>query len=572
MFLHKPLEESLVNPSEHCTPLKNPCQNFRSDQPTDSETPTSHLPGQTQTELSKFFSSLFKSPESGLSGKISETLCFLTQKFESMLRQKDHKISKLENSLEYFYQKFIKAKQKLNLLSKNLVKIKDFEKQDSFSKDAAPLLDKPVFLKKNSANLAERKSANHEILQSIIGAKSYVNQRKSSQALGIESVLSLHRTFDHGAKPSLYEGIRSFETEKQNFKIQQSNLKEKRSHSPLQEEKIHKRGKSDLTPSVGYLGIRKEEAAKTSGEGARPKKAETGRENVVRNMQVKKVKTEAADPREALGDTSKKTLLFKKKKTKLSLTNSKKMCKSSKKNTYRDSNKHAFFYKNKKAKEKKSEKGKSKNSKRESQASKNKSTANKNVSRKQCLSAKTSIHKLKTKQKNLSKKNMDNGIQRIKNSKTKNLKYSSSDQKIGVVKNAPLNNEIFNFQTPIIGVEKLKFPKYLKALQSIKSKNKDRLVSGKKKKTFKDLHLASNLRQFQGKDKQSHLQNIFLNKNSSSLKNFKNGFNNLHLNYLFSKKNHLENDQRVGFELNSIFSKQTPKGASGKVAYKRKSS
>ena len=54
----------------------------------------------------------------------------LHSKFESILNQKNSKIRKLEKSLKYFETNFIKAKHKLNILSKNLFKIQKFREKE----------------------------------------------------------------------------------------------------------------------------------------------------------------------------------------------------------------------------------------------------------------------------------------------------------------------------------------------------------------------------------------------------------------------------------------------------------
>jgi hypothetical protein len=574
MLLHQPSTPSNIKNTAIIAPSKPPSQTLTSNQATESETPTSLDPNIAPFKMSRLFTSLTKHCKFMNDPKISHILKSVSLHFDALIRQRDNKINKLENSLNYFYQKFIKAKKKLNLLSKNLVKIQNFEKSESFE-SRPPFVNKPLFLNKNSENLPERKSNNHKILQSIIGAKSYVNQRKVSQGLGIESVLSLHRTFDQSVKPSFYDEVLSFETEKQNFRAHTGDVEFKVEGLPNFYDKVQYKKKRGILENGKYVLV---EGERERRKEVYLKEKNKGQENIQMNGQSKQkstIKKVEKNEKEFgnLEETNKKVYILKKKKQKLSFRNSKKMSRSNKKNILKDSQNIAFFYKNKKTKEKQDEKSKIKTKKKDINKKTKTRTSNQNkISRKNALSVKTGSGKIKGTKKYM-KRNKGNNSNKIISSRVKNLKYSSSDQKIEFNNHTSYKNEFLQLKTPIIGVEKLKFPKYLKVLHNLNGKNKERLNSGNKRKMFKDFNLAKNIQKFNGKDKQPQFQNVFNinNTNSSSLKNLKNGFNNLHLNYIFSQNKNLEQEHKVGFKLNTLFSKQTPKASNSIKGYSKKS-
>jgi hypothetical protein len=252
---------------------------------------------------------------------IEQMMKKLMRTFEEQLKFKDSKILKLEQSLEYFYKKFIRAKKKLNLLSKNLFKIKNFEKNDSVEKQKH-FIDKPFLSKKNSVNLPRKTKVNQDILKSIIGAKRYLNKHKMLKQMGIDSILSIHQTFDTSPKPSVYNEIRSFETEKNNYHGANSKINKKRIHSPNYHSNAKGKPRKCQGMEENYLKLNKIKKREKMSQKRKIKKSQT------QNFNKKKVKTntmkvckntqseeECEDKKSnKFTETNKKVYTFKKKK------------------------------------------------------------------------------------------------------------------------------------------------------------------------------------------------------------------------------------------------------------------
>jgi hypothetical protein len=494
----------------------------------------------------------------------------LMRTFEEQLQLKDFKILKLEQSLEYFYKKFIRAKKKLNLLSKNLFKIKNFEKNDSAEKQRH-FIDKPFLSKKNSVNLSRKSKVNQDILKSIIGAKRYLNKHKMLKQMGIDSILSIHQTFDTSPKPSVYNEIRSFETEKNNYHGENSKIKKKRIHSPNYQNHVKGKPRKCQAMENNYLKLNKINKRDKMSQKKKIKKSQT------QNFNKKKIKAstikvckntqseeEYEDKRSnKFADTNKKVYTFKKKKSKLSNASSKKQSKSKKRSQIGNHNKANVLIKNKKAKLKSENEYSRKTKKSNDLKNASKITKCKNLSRKQCFSVKTSSMKNKSTKQESQKKQNELMLQKANFSKSRNIKYSSSDHRLENIKNQMNEQNFLQLKTPGIGLEKLKISKYINILNKGKEKG-----SNKKKRLMKDLHPTSNLHRLEGKDKLIHLQNMILSKNSSSLKHLGNSFNNLHLNYIFSHKKNKKSENMNKFELNLLFPKKTSKHKKSKIVFK----
>lgn len=482
-------------------------------------------------------------------------MCSLMRSCGDLLRRKNHKILKLEKSLDYFHRKFVKVKHKLNMLSKNLFKIKNFDRPSSSDKNK-PKLDRPFYSKKNSATLVRGSSASQDILNLIIGAKKLsIPQRHAPR--DEHSSGCVNGTVDQSLlEPLAEERMKSFETEKNDFCRTESLQPKKRNPSPAKRDRAYKAAKG----AQMRAGVKKERSTKKRAEQVgdahkrpAPKKASEASEGSLTEEQSK------------FAETNKKIFKFKKKKPKMAVSQSKKILKSKKKNVSESLAKANWAARQKRTRRAPDEDALRRAKKADAEQ---RLTKSKNLSRKQCSSVKTTSNKYKQR-KGHQRKHTDQGFLKASQTKPKNIKYSSSEQILESVRHPRNELHFVSQKTPGTGLEKLKIPKYLNVLSRMKSNVKEKGAGSKGKKMLRDLHLNSNCFRLKKKDKLANMQNLFANKNSSSLKHFPNGFNNLHLNYIFSNKKHKEHEGK--YALNSLFPKKTPKSKTNIVLFKKKS-
>ena len=190
--------------------------------------------------VKEYFRELFKE-EKNLK-TIEEVMNLICNKLYFMLEIKNRKIKKLENSCCYFYKQFIKAKQKLNVLSKNLFKIKNFEKNESFQNKFDNSIDNFNSFYLNQNDVKQKNVSNKSDLRKNIednfGGKRKSECQKTSSKLDLQNIKKLHQTFE--LKNNLnFKEINSFESsqkknneifskkKKTNFSINENNKNEK---------------------------------------------------------------------------------------------------------------------------------------------------------------------------------------------------------------------------------------------------------------------------------------------------------------------------------------------------------
>ena len=508
----------------------------------------------------------------------------LLNKLKDMSEEKDNKIQKLQQALNYFYQKFVKAKQKLNLLSKNLFKIKNFEKNESLNtilNEAGEIED--LYFLKTPPFTTTREEVSSKIKPLNFGGKIKTKQKKSSDNITKDGFSKLHQTLELRKQMELQD-FNSLDSSKRLLQETFHRSLGKSYDMPVLEKRRSSKkemgidlkeylnfGNQDLSSCKLQRNLTNKNLLSKQTYEESGKLANLIKRQRLFSDQSHKMGTRDVLPMEDLKDSHFNTKsqykgeLQKRRNSKPFVRNSKnsnKVKRTKKKKTSDVLTKFNNPVKNHVAKEnqiKRNNKNGTTDAVPSSSSKMNKKKSLRYISRQKGNtrrevgnnSQQENIHKMVSGMVSRSK-----GQHRRSSGKTlQSMKYSSSHQQIKNAKMSVKKNHAANYNKASTN-KKMKTSLNSKVLFT---KNKNKLISSHKKKRSRgEAKMGSILNKQLLQEHIPAVQNLFMNHNTPSLKNFSNGLNHLKLNFILSQS---KIDKRKKYDIKMLYSKPTPKNA-----------